>query len=89
MEIKRDEDRYYRTTNLSLAIYLFAHHQQVAGINDTDDSGEKQFAFVREEQLDQLVQSYRFGPNSDPNLMVNVRLYEEARRFLLDRLNGK
>lgn len=89
MEIKKDEDRYYRTTNLALAIFLFAHHQQVAGINETGDSSEKQFAFIRATQLDELIQSYRFGPNSDPNLMVNVRLYEEARRFLLDRLNGK
>lgn len=89
MEIKKDEDRYYRTPNLSLAIFLFANHQQVAGINETDNSSEKQFAFIQEESLDELVHSYRFGANNDPNLMVNVRLYEDARRFLLDRLNGK
>jgi hypothetical protein len=89
MEIKRDEDRYYRTTNLSLATFLFAQNEQIAGINEVDNSTDKQFVFSKTMRLEELVQAYRFGEKEDADLLVNVRSYEEGRRFLLDRINGK
>jgi hypothetical protein len=89
MEIKKDEDRYYRTTSLPIATFLLAKGEQVAGISDVDDSGDKEFCFIRTMRLEILVEAYRFAEKEDRELLVGVRHYEEARRMLLDRINGR
>lgn len=84
----QNEDRYYRTVSLQLAIFLFAKNQQIAGINSVSDSGKKEFAFVASPLLSELVELYKFGARTDTDLLVPVHLYERARNELLDRLNG-
>jgi hypothetical protein len=37
--------------------------------------------------LEELVELFKFGDRDDPQLLVNVHSYEQARRELLDRLN--
>ena len=86
--MQRDEDRYYRTASLQLAIYLYAKNQQIAGINEVPNSGKKEFVFVFSPYLEKLVELYKFGDRADPDLFVPVHLYERARNELLDRLNG-
>lgn len=86
--MRKDEDRYFHTTSLPLAIFLYAKNQQVAGIDRVSDSDKKEFAFVLSPHLEELVDVYKFGEQSDENLLVSVRLYEHARNELLDRLNG-
>jgi len=44
METKSDS-RYFRTTSLPLAVFLYAKDQQIAGINSTN-SPKKEFVFV-------------------------------------------
>jgi hypothetical protein len=88
MKIKKDRDRYFRTTSLPLAIYLYTKDQQVAGVDSISGNGKKEFAFVSTSRLEELVQKYKFGERSDPELLVPVHLYELARNELLDRLNG-
>lgn len=84
----RSDDRYFRTASLGLSIYLYAKSQQIAGINSVSDSGKKEFAFVASPFLLELVELYKFGDRTDPDLLVPVHLYERARNELLDRLNG-
>lgn len=85
---KTNRDRYFRTTSLSLAIYLYVKNQQIAGINDVSETDKKEFAFVSSPYLEELVELYKFGGRADPDLLVPVHLYERARNELLDRLNG-
>ncbi len=87
--MKRDIDRYYRSTSLSIAVFLFAKGEQIAGVNKTENSKEKEFVFIRTDKLDELVNVYKFGDKNDPDLSVEVHLYEQARRELLDRLNDR
>lgn len=87
--MSRDRDeKYFRTTSLPLAIFLHAKGQQIAGINRLSTSTKKEFAFVLSLHLVELVDKYKFGERSDPELLVSVPLYENARNVLLDRLNG-
>jgi hypothetical protein len=86
--MKTDGERYYRTTSLSLAIYLYVKSQKIAGINYSPDSKKKEFAFVQSPLLQELVNKYKFGDPDDEDLLVPVRLYEHGRNELLDRLNG-
>ena len=80
-------DRYYRTSSLQLSIFLFAKKQQIAGVNATDEPGKKEFAFVKTDYLEELVDKYRYGISDDPDRTVDVGVYEHARNVLLDRLN--
>lgn len=86
MSQTRQEQRYFYTASLSLATFLFAKGQQVAGVRDADDSGKKEFVFVRTDRTDDLADSYRFAAPSSEELLASVRDYENARRLLLDRL---
>lgn len=81
------KDKYFRTTNLNLAVFLFASNQQVCGIEPV--SGEqKSFAFIKTDFLEELVWLYSFGDKDDERLLVQVHKYEQARRELLDKLNA-
>ena len=88
METK-SETRYFRTTSLSLSIFLFAKDQQIAGIDYVSGSIKKEFAFVSSPYLEELVEKYKFAKHDDEDLLVSVRVYEQARNSLLDRLNGR
>ena len=89
MILRTDEEKYYRTTSLPLAIFLYAKDQQIAGVNYVSDSTKKEFAFVRSAYLDELAETYKFAKPDDENLLVSVRVYEQARNSLLDRLNDR
>lgn len=81
------KDRYYRSASFPLASFLFTKGEQVAGINPTDNPSKKEFSFISRLRLEELVYLYKFGDRDDPELLVPVHLYEQARRELLDRLN--
>lgn len=87
MKIKKDKDRYARITALNMAVFLLAKDEQIAGINPTDKKGQKEFVFVKTDRLDELMEIYKFGDGDDPELLAPIRLFEQARRQLLDRLN--
>lgn len=87
--MKTDGERYYRTTALPLAVFLFAKSQQIAGVNPTDEPGKKEFVFVRTDYLEELVDKYKFGDRDDPDLLVNIHVWEYARNTLLDRLYNR
>ena len=81
------KDRYFRSASFPLVTFLFTKGEQIAGVNPTDNPRKKEFAFVITPRLEELVDLYKFGDRKDPDLLVNVRLYEQARNDLLDRLN--
>lgn len=83
----QDEDRYFRTHSFPLVLFLFTKDQTIAGINPTEQAERKSFAFIKTPRLEELVNLYKFGDRNDPELLVLVHKYEQARRELLDRLN--
>ena len=85
--MKKDKDRYHRTTSFPIACFLLSKEQQIAGINATGIGSKKEFVFIKTDFLEELVSIYRFGDRDDDRLNVQVHLYEHARRELLDRLN--
>ena len=83
------KEKYFRSASFPLAVFLYAKQQQVASIDPTDDPGRKEFAFLKTDELDELVTLYKFGDRGDPDLLVEVHAYEQARRDLLDLLNDR
>ena len=88
MEIKTDRDNmYFRSSSFPIVVFLFCKGEQVAGVNPTYNPTKKEFAFISTPRLEELVELYKFGDKNDTELLVNVHLYEQGRRQLLDRLN--
>ena len=83
------KEKYFKSASFPLAVFLYAKQQHVASIDPTDDPGRKEFAFLKTDKLNELVDLYKFGSRDDPELLVEVHAYEQARRELLDRLNDR
>jgi hypothetical protein len=82
-------DKYFCTSSFPQAVFLKAKQQQITSIDLTDDPGRKEFSFSKTDRLDELVNLYKFGDRDDPDLLIEVHAYEQARRDLLDRLNDR
>lgn len=80
------KDRYFISTSFPLVTFLFTKGEQITGVNQTDDPRKKEFAFILTSRLEELADLYKFGERDNPELSVNVRLYEQARGELLSRL---
>lgn len=79
------QDKYYRTSDLNLATFLFAKVQDMPEV-DWLEGEKKEFAFDKTKQLEELIRSYSFGDTSDKRLLVNVKFFIEAREQLLDKV---
>ena len=86
--MEKIQDRYIRSTSFPLVLFLFSKGAQVAGVNPTDDPDKKEFALVRTDTLEELIDLYKWGSRDDPRLLVPVHTYEQARRELLDVLKS-
>lgn len=84
--MKKDTDRYIRTTNLNQAVFLYSKDQQIAGIN-VINKNRKEFVFIKTNPLEELIWLYRYGDRDDERLLVEIHRYEQARHEILDRLN--
>lgn len=84
--MKIDTEKYYRTTNFSVSVLLFANDYQIVGINPVNGT-QKEFCFLKTPDLEELIEIYKYGARDDDRLLVGVHKYEQARRTLLDRLN--
>ena len=74
-----------KTTNFNLATYLCAKNQQMVGIEALTNE-QKEFLFMTTDELEELIENYKFPEQSDGANLVNVKRYEQARRELLDLL---
>jgi hypothetical protein len=81
------KEKNFKTGSFPLSAFLYSKNQHLEGISSSDDPGRKDFSFLQTDRLDELVGKYKFGDRGDPDLLVEVHLYEQARRDLLDILN--
>ena len=87
--MRKQIEKYFRSASFPLAVYLYSKNQQFTAIEPTDDPSRKVFVFLQTDQLLELVRLYKFGDRGDPDLLIEVHAYEQARRDLLDRLNDR
>lgn len=85
MEIRTDKDnRYFRDSDFQLCNFLYAKGQKLVNV-DSLENGIKQFVFIKDKdgRLEELQEKYKFADKDDLDLLVQVHVYEEARRQLL------
>jgi hypothetical protein len=73
--------RYYRTSNLYLAAYLYAHNLSLVNIDKTDPK-KCTFVFRDSPEREDLASRFMFG-----KAPVDARLYSEAIRELKIKLH--
>jgi len=87
MDYTKDEKRYLYTTSFPLASFLYSKGEQMSPPRDLE-RGKKEFVFFRNDKLNKLEEIYKFGLKKEKDLLINVRDYENARKFLLEILNN-
>lgn len=78
-------DKYYRTSDLNLATFLFAKIQNIPEVEWLEGE-KKEFAFDKTDYLEELIHTYLFGNSLDEDLLVNVKFFIQAREQLLDKI---
>ncbi len=83
-------ERYFRTSSFPLTVFLYAKGFPIVGMTADPYTRTIVFAFRKTARLEELVELYRYGPYTDPDLEVSARVYEQARREIeaLKRLNA-
>ena len=85
MKTKIDKNKYFRTPNFDLSIFLFAKEMELVGINPIE--GRRcEFAFVDTPAREMLVGAFTFGKENDPLLMVDARKIIFATKNLKNKL---
>ncbi len=90
MKYRTDEDRYIRTTNFSLAIFLFAKGGEISGVNSLDH-GIKEIVFNRTDKLDELIflyENYAYDVKRE-DFSISYPMVEWARKFLLEKIKDR
>ncbi len=83
----KDENRYFYNTSFPLACFLFSKNMQMSQPRDVG-GGKKEFVWIKTPILEELVRTYKFEQKDAKELLISVRVYEQARRELLDILNN-
>jgi len=83
----KNEDRYFYSTSFQLACFLYSKGMQMSSPKDLENR-QKEFVFIKNEKLDELVDCYKFGLKEEKELLINVKDYEQSRRELLEILNN-
>lgn len=72
MYMPKKDDRYYRTSGMYLAAFLFANGIELAGI-DRNDPNRAKFVFVDDPQREALVHAFNFGPENSTSVLLDAR----------------
>jgi len=86
-------NKYYRTSNFELSVFLIAKNFHLLNIeNDSDKKIEeeisvrKTFIFNHSPELKNLVRVFYFGKDSEPEILINARKLLQVRRNLKTQL---
>lgn len=82
---KNDSDRYFRTSNLYAAAFLFVKGLVLVNI-DKVTSSKSQFVFEETPEREHLLQQYNFAPENALDCSVDVRKFIFALKTLKERL---
>jgi len=88
MKDKNENQKEFGTASFALAVFLYSKGEQVVGMSAIGGTEKKEFAFRDTPQLQKLINTYKFGQKDDPEMIISVRDYEQARDKLLELLKG-
>lgn len=78
-----------RTTSTPIAIFLVAKGINMVGTGYDGSRGAVELVFPDSEEVKNLVEKYKFAPDSDADLLVDVKRLEVARDRVMARIRGE
>jgi hypothetical protein len=82
---KPSDDRYYSTTNLYLASYLFAKGAELVNVN-RDNPKRAEFIFSQNLAVVEWIDQFDFEPKDSPEVAIDPRTFITAIKSLKDIL---
>lgn len=83
--MQKDTDKYFRTTNFYIAVFLLAKNFELANIDKTDLK-RCVFVFVDTPERETLVKLFNFAKEDHAKVMVDARKLVYATKKLKDKL---
>jgi len=83
---KNQDNRYFRTSSFYLATFLFVKGLELANIDKTDNPKRAHFVFIDSPEREVLLESFNFGKENSPEVMVDARKFVMAIKMLKDKL---
>lgn len=83
---QNQDNRYFRTTSFYISAFLFAKGLELVNIDKTTDPKKARFVFVDSLEREFLLESFNFGKENDPEVMIDARKLIMAIKMLKDKL---
>lgn len=81
-----NKDKYFKTTSFYLASFLFAKGLELVNIDRTADLKRKEFVFLDSPDRELWLESFNFGKENNPEVMIDARKFVMAIKMLKDKL---
>jgi hypothetical protein len=81
-----NSNKYFKTTSFYLAAFLFTKGVELVNIDKISDHKRAQFIFVDSPQRKLWLESFNFGKENAPEVMVDARKFVMAIKMLKDKL---
>ena len=80
------ENKYFRTTSFYVATFLFVKGLELVNIDKTADPKKAQFVFIDSPGRKLWLESFNFGKENSPEVMIDARKFVMAIKMLKDKL---
>lgn len=81
-----NQDKYFRTTNFYLAVFLYAKKFIITGIDKTTNSNRAIFAFENSPAIRTASESFKLAKEGDLEVIIDARRLVQAIKELKDKL---
>jgi len=80
------DNKYFKTTSFYLAGFLFAKGLELVDIDKITNPRRAQFVFIDSPERELWLESFNFGKENTPEVMIDVRKFIMAIKMLKDKL---
>ncbi len=81
-----NDNRYYRTSNFSLAAFLFSKNIVLVNIDKITNPKRAHFVFLSSPVVEELVSEFDYAPEDHEEVMVDARKLIYATKTLKEKL---
>lgn len=76
----------YKTTNFYIAAFLYSKGVKLIDLERDSDSQKTKFVFINSPELKIFLESFNFGDENDPNVIIDARELIAAIKSIKDKL---
>ncbi len=81
-----NQNRYFKTSNFYIAVFLFSKEMELANIDKISNSKRAQFVFVDSPERESLLNSFNYSKENSEEVMVDARKFITSIKALKEKL---